>query len=167
MRKLLVATGLVAVLAAPAALHAQSANMTVSADVQTALSVNAQNNLNFGAVVPGQTKTILPTDAASGFFLVDGAATTPVNVSFTLPATLTRQGGAETMPITFGATSASRSAANPPVRAGSTLFNPNTPITTPTNAVGQLGVFIGGAVTAAANQVAGTYNGQITINVAY
>src|SRR3989454_12670896 len=82
------------------ALQAQSnnASITATASVQTPINVLGAQQLSFGNVFPGVNKTIAATDLANGGrFDITGQASTPVTLSFTLPATLSSAGN--TMPI--------------------------------------------------------------------
>src|SRR5881396_2383957 len=82
------------------ALQAQSnnASITATASVQTPINVLGAQQLNFGNVFPGVNKTVNATDLTNGGrFDVTGQASTPVTLSFTLPATLSSAGN--TMPI--------------------------------------------------------------------
>src|SRR5258706_10367081 len=83
------------------ALQAQTNNaaITATANVQTPINVVGAQQLSFGNVFPGVNKTVNATDLTNGGrFDVAGQASTPVTLSFTLPATLSTGGGA-TMPI--------------------------------------------------------------------
>src|SRR6185437_16751237 len=75
-----------------------NASITATASVQTPINVVGAQQLNFGNVFPGVNKTVAATDLTNaGRFDVTGQASTPVTLSFTLPASLTS--GANTMPI--------------------------------------------------------------------
>ena len=53
---------------------AQAQSITATANVATALTVTAGNDLDFGLVIPGFTKTIAVTDATAGSFSMSGGA---------------------------------------------------------------------------------------------
>src|ERR1041385_8580842 len=75
-----------------------NASITATASVQTPINVIGAQQLNFGNVFPGVNKTVAASDLTNGGrFDVTGQASTPVTLSFTLPATLSS--GANTMPI--------------------------------------------------------------------
>src|SRR5437867_11556474 len=81
------------------ALQAQTnnASITATASVQTPINVVGAQQLSFGNVFPGVNKTIAATDLTNaGRFDVTGQASSPVTISFTLPATL--GSAAHTMP---------------------------------------------------------------------
>src|SRR3989442_5740014 len=83
------------------ALQAQTnnASITATANVQTPINVLGAQQLSFGNVFPGVNKTVAATDLTNaGRFDVTGQASSPVTISFTLPATLS-SGSGNTMPI--------------------------------------------------------------------
>src|SRR5881628_1721257 len=78
--------------------QANNASITATASVQTPINVVGAQQLNFGNVFPGVNKTVAATDLTNaGRFDVTGQASTPVTLSFTLPATTASR--ANTMPI--------------------------------------------------------------------
>ncbi len=128
------------------AVQAQSnnASITATASVQTPINVVGAQQLNFGNVFPGVNKTVAATDLTNaGRFDVTGQASTPVTLSFTLPATLSS--GANTMPIdTYTGISALTSA-----QVGGVAFNPVTGANPTLSGTGALFVWIGARVTPA------------------
>lgn len=164
MKKLLAGSAMVLALAATAnQAQAQTAQIGARATVQQALTISATDSLLFGAAFPGTTRTVLPTDAASGSWTLAGAANAEVTLTFTLPANLVN--GANNLPVTFGATSAGYNTLNS--RAGQSTFNPTAVQTTRLhNASGNLYVFIGGSISPVA-QPAGSYTAAITLATAY
>lgn len=164
MKKVLAGSLVVLALATVATqANAQSAQIGARATVQQALTISAVDSLLFGAAFPGTTRTVLPTDAASGSWSLAGAANAEVTLTFTLPANLVN--GANNLPVTFGATSAGFNTINS--RAGQALINPSAVQTTRLhNATGNLYVFIGGSVSPVA-QPAGNYTAAITLATAY
>jgi hypothetical protein len=123
-----------------------NASITATAAVQTPINVVGAQQLNFGNVFPGVNKTVAATDLTNaGRFDVTGQASTPVTLSFTLPASLTS--GANTMPIdTYTGITAATSAQT----GGGALF-----------------VWIGARVTPATNQAQGTYTANVQMTVVY
>ena len=90
----------VALMLTGTALQAQTnnASITATASVQTPINVVGAQALSFGNVFPGINKTVAASDLPNaGRFDVTGQASTPVTLSFNLPATLAA--GANTMPI--------------------------------------------------------------------
>jgi hypothetical protein len=142
-----------------------TASIPAQAVVQTALTATTVRGLDFGATFGGIARTVLPTDVTSGEVTLTGGANAEVAVTFTtLPATLTGPGAP--IPLTYGANAAAYNAAG--TRAGATTFDPVSGKTTRlNNTTGLLSLYLGGTVTPAANQVAGTYNGTVNLSAAY
>jgi len=142
-----------------------TASINAQAVVQTALTASTVRGLDFGATFGGIARTVLPTDVTSGEVTLTGGANAEVAVTFTsLPATLTGPG--TPIPLAYGAGAAAHNAAG--TRAGATTFDPSVGGTTRLNAAtGLLSVYLGGTVTPAANQTAGTYTGTVTLSAAY
>jgi hypothetical protein len=151
------------VLTSPA-LQAQTnnASITATASVQTPINVVGAQSLSFGNVFPGVNKTVAATDLTNaGRFDVSGQASTPVTLSFTLPATLSS--GANTMPIvSYTGVHAQNNA-----QTGGTAFAPASGATPTLNGSGALWVWVGAQVQPATNQAAGVYTGSITMTVVY
>ena len=164
MKKVLAGSMVVLALATVATqANAQSAQIGARATVQQALTISAVDSLLFGAAFPGTTRSVLPTDAASGSWTLAGAANAEVTLTFTLPANLVN--GANNLPVTFSATSAGYNTVNS--RAGLATFNPAAVFTSRLHAVsGNMYVFIGGSVSPVA-QPAGNYTAAITLATAY
>jgi hypothetical protein len=146
------------------ALQAQSnnASITATASVQTPINVVGAQQLSFGNVFPGVSKTVAATDLTNaGRFDVTGQASTPVSISFTLPATLAS--GSNTMPIaSYTGVYAQNNA-----QTGGTAFSPAASANPTLNGSGALWVWVGAQVQPATNQAAGVYTGSITMTVVY
>ena len=142
-----------------------TASINAQAVVQTALTASTVRGLDFGATFGGIARTVLPTDVTSGEVTLTGGANAEVAVTFTsLPVTLTGPG--TPIPLAYGAGAAAHNAAG--TRAGATTFDPSVGGTTRLNAAtGLLSVYLGGTVTPAANQTAGTYTGTVNLSAAY
>jgi len=139
-----------------------SANITATAVVQTPLTVTGAAALDFQNVFPGLAKTVAPTAATAGRFTVGGQLNAEVNITFVLPTNLTF--GANNLPI--GTFTGGRNTANN--QAGQTAITPTGTTTTRLDAVtGALYIWLGATVTPTVAQVAGTYNGTVTMTVAY
>jgi hypothetical protein len=127
--------------------------------VNATLTIVRLTDLAIGNVNQGATVTIASNVAAAASFLVTGAASAATAVAVTFPANLIS--GANTLPFTGQiprwnlAAGAGASTAFPGLAGG----------TTPTNPTGNLWVYIGGGVTAAALQATGSYSGTITVGV--
>jgi spore coat protein U-like protein len=165
MKRTITALALVAaVLAvAPRQAEAQSASITASATVLTALTVTGVDNLDFGLVPPGFTKTVLETDAGAGTFDLSGSAGAEVTLTFTaLPANL-QDAALNNLPITYtGVRNTTDNAAT------GNVFTPSAVTTTNLDAgTGELYLFLGGQVDATASPPAGLYQGTVTLTAAY
>jgi hypothetical protein len=147
----------------PVIAYAQnSANASVTADVQTPITVTKTADLAFGSVYPGINKTIAVTDAAAAQFTVAGQASANINVTFTLPTTIAS--GGNTLPIASwtGRHNTTNSSAS------GTDFTPSSTATsTALPGGGSLYFFIGATAQPAANQAAGAYSGSMTMTVVY
>ena len=151
-----------ALLSLATAAQAQSANINATAVVYQAMTVTGARALDFGNVFPGVAKSIAVAAATSGRFDLTGQASANVNLTFTLPTNLTS--GANNLPI--GTWTGCTNATN--TTTGCTTFTPSgTATPTAFSGTGNLFVWVGGTVTPAANQAAGTYNGTVTLTAAY
>jgi len=140
-----------------------SANITATAVVQTPLTVTGAAALDFQNVFPGLAKTISPVTAATaGRFTIGGQLNAEVNITFVLPTNLTF--GANNLPI--GTWTGGRNTAN--TQASQTAITPTGTTTTRLDATtGALYIWLGATVTPTVAQAAGTYNGTVTMTVAY
>ena len=139
-----------------------SANASVTADVQQPLVVTKTADLVFGAVYPGMNKAIAVTDGGAAKFTVGGQASANVNVTFTLPATIASGGNTLTIASWTGLHNTTNSSAS------GTSFTPSASATsTAIPAGGTLYVFVGATAQPAANQAAGSYSGTMTMTVVY
>lgn len=155
-----------AAFALPGGVAAQASNqgiITATAEVQTPLTVSFIQDLDFGNVLPGVNKTIAPGDGADGRLQVAGASGYQVSLDFgTLPTALLS--GGNNLPISFGAGSAGHGTTSGSVGS---LFNPGTGANANLSASGNLFIFLGGTVSPAIDQAAGTYEADITVTVDY
>lgn len=152
-----------ALLCLTAAGEAQAAGIGATARVLRVITVTGARTLAFGNVLPGVARTVGVAAGTSGRFTLRGQNGANVNLSFTLPSSLTS--GANTLPIgawtgfvnRVNNTGGTGSAFTPSAAATAAAFSPS----------GRLFVFIGGTVTPVANQAAGNYTGTITLTAAY
>lgn len=161
MNRKMLAVAMLVLIMAPAVAQAQaSANISASATVATALTATKQADLAFGTVYPTFLRTVATGAVGAARVLFAGSAGAEVNVTFTtLPATLTGPGA----PISI-----SYSAAHALTAAGvQTTFTPASGATTLLSGIGELFVFLGGAITPAAGQVAGAYGTTVVVQAAY
>ncbi len=153
-------------LAAPAAAQTTAtASIIATAFVSgvAPLTASGVNNLNFGTVTAGGTKTPSSLASDAGRFSISGEPLAPVTVSFTLPSVLTGPASG-TIPISFSATDGLRWTAFP---ATFVSFNPNAPLVTPLDALGNLLIGISGTVSPITGTTTGTYTGTVTLTVTY
>lgn len=147
----------------PSASHAQAtASITASATVAGALTATNLRDLSFGTVIPGFTRTVVPTDATSGHFQIDGGVNAEVQVQFTsLPSELSD--GTNLLSITYTSTYNSTDAGG-----SGTTFVPASGVTTRLDAAtGQLHIYMGGSIVVPAGQPAGLYQETITLSASY
>lgn len=161
MQPSLALAALVAGLAPLATAQSNSGSITATAVVQQPISVIGAVNLSFGNVFPGVPATVALADAGAGRYDVLGQASAPVTLAFTvLPVNLTSAGN--NLPVAFTAGYNATNSA-----PGATSFAPAGGASTTLSGTGALFVFLGGTVTPAVSQVAGTYTGTITLQVTY
>ena len=141
---------------------AQSANTNVRATVLQAIAVTPIQDLTFGNVFPGVSKTIPSQSGSGGRFQATGQPNANVSLTLTLPANLVS--GANLLPVgtwTGRHNTVTTGAGSAPT------FDPLTGVSTTFSATGFRYVFLGGTVTPAANQAAGFYSAVATLTVAY
>jgi hypothetical protein len=142
---------------------AQVASVQTTATVSTPVSVTALAPLAFGNVFPGVARTTAWDATTSGRLRVNGLANSGVQLTFTLPTTLAN--GGATMPIGTWSVRTNSTAAT--AGASEVVVTSGTPVVRTLPASGSLFLFIGGRVTPAALQTAGSYTGTITLVAAY
>jgi hypothetical protein len=156
------AAALLSPLLAGTAMAQNSANANVTADVQQPIAVSKTADLVFGAVYPGINKSIAVTDGGAAKFTVQAQASTSVDITFTLPATIAN--GGNTLPIASwtGRHNTTNSS------AAGTDFTPSATATNASvSAGGFLYFFVGATAQPAGNQAAGAYSGSMTMTVVY
>jgi hypothetical protein len=163
-----------AVMVAATTAQAQTGTVNVSASVVTPITFTNVRDLTFTNVFPGQAaKVVAASDAGSGGIRINGLTNAQVAVSAgSMSSTLTCASCTGTGPnsLTLSVDGAARvnNASAAPTGAGSSAFTLATSAAnTNLNAAGQLWLYIGGSVAAAANQQAGSYTGSISLNVSY
>jgi hypothetical protein len=148
-------------LAAPAAAQ-NSASADVTATVQQPITVSKNNDLSFGSVFPGVDKSIAVGAGGAAKFTVAGQASTPVNLTFTLPATLASGGNS----LAIGSWSGHFSGTDQ--TTGGTTFTPNASATAATlSAAGALYLYVGATAQPTVTQASGSYSGSMTMTVVY
>jgi hypothetical protein len=144
-------------------LNAQSANINATATVLSPITVTGGNPLAFGNVTPGVAKTVAASSASAGTFSLVGQVNQGINISFTLPATLTGPGAPMPMSAWTGLFN------NVNNQGAAAAFTPSAAAQAGTTSAvgGNFFVWVGATVTPAAVQTAGAYTGSITMNVVY
>lgn len=144
------------------ALYAQESNdITASATVLDAITVNSLAPLSFGDVERNSASSVLTSDVDNrGQFTILGSDRSLL-LNFTLPTELT-DGAANTLPISFSNSDAFWNNGN-----GDNTFDPNADDVAAEIDNGDVDVYIGGTVTAGAAQAAGEYTGTITLTAEY
>ena len=139
-----------------------NASATVTAAVQQPITVTKDNDLSFGNVFPGIDKSIAVTAGGAAKFTVAGQASTPVNLTFTLPATITSSGNNLTLANWTG------HHATTDVTTGGTTFTPSASATSATlSTSGAMYVYVGSTAQPTSTQAAGSYSGTMSMTVVY
>ncbi len=169
MRKLILTTLALAVLAMPAAAQTATGTVNASARINATLTVVAANPLNFGtAIAPVAATVSVPVGAAPGgtgqtLGSLQISHNTTFSVSTALPANLTHTSGA-TMAVSF--TCAYAATATGAITGSSFPCS-----TVPTSAIGTYGTTqttylqVGGDLTVVNNQLPGTYTGSVVFTL--
>jgi hypothetical protein len=127
------------------------------------VTVRGIRGLSFGTVVPGVPGRVLRTDPVnSGQFEIQGPFLTIIRFTLTLPAVLNGPAGA-TMPVTFATNDAGWSRTNS--IADQSAINPHQSHTRILWIGGRAAVFLGGTVSPAVGQQAGSYAGTVVLSV--
>lgn len=157
--------GLIVGALAMTALPAQAQNnasASITATVQQPITVTKNADLSFGNVFPGVDKSVAVTAAGAAKFTVAGQASTPVNLTFSLPATITSGGNNLTLASWTGHHSTLD------VTTGGTTFTPSASATSATlSLTGALYVYVGATAQPTTTQAAGSYSGSMTMTVVY
>ncbi|HEX2250294.1 MAG TPA: DUF4402 domain-containing protein [Gemmatimonadales bacterium] len=154
---------LVSLCSAATAQAQNNATANITAAVQQPITVTKNNDLAFGNVFPGVDKTIAVTAAGAAKFTVAGQAATPVQLTFSLPGTLTNGGNNLVIDTWTGHHN------TVDLATGGTSFTPSSSATTATlSAVGgNLFVYVGATVRPTTSQAAGNYTGSFTMTAVY
>ena len=146
----------------------ERASIQALATVVSSLSVIGTNNLQFGTVTLGVSKSVDKSDIGfAGEWTITGTAAAELSISFSLPTVLRATDTLSTMPIAFRATDASfgNQASNQTNPLG--VVNPNGPSAERIGAGGQMLVWIGGVVYPSISQTGGDYAAEVMLTVAY
>jgi hypothetical protein len=159
MKKLLLVAVLLTVVAV-ASFAQVSQNANITAQVNVAITLAKLTDLAALTATQGQTVSWLSTQAQAASFLFTGAANASSTITVTFPATVADL-SSNTMTFT-GQIPRTNVLANPATSVALAAITGGTATTT---GAGQLWIYAGGGVTAAAAQPAGQYTGQITVAV--
>lgn len=170
---LCLAAGMVAILPG-GSLQAGTANGAGTARIVTVITVTATQNLNFGQVYPGIPKDMgYNQDDSAGIFTITGEAGAGINLDLVLPEYLALATGSDRMRVAFdGDCAAIDTTTTTPSLVGSSdgWINQN-PRNLPSAAVigsgGVTRIYLGGALAPSPVQTAGSYSGDIILNVSY
>lgn len=149
----------------------ESATIQATATVVTTLSISGTHDLEFQVVTPSVNKTVDKSDAATaGAWLISGAASSNVTLTFALPTDLTHATlPANTMPLSFSTIDAAydnRQAALVDQSNPVASFDPAAGASLSLSIEGQLRIFLGASVSPGAAQEGGDYAADITLTVA-
>ncbi len=158
MKKLLLVAVLLMVVAVASYAQVQTANIT--ANVNATVTLAKLTDLATLTANQGQTVSFASNTANAASFLMTGAALASTTVVVAFPATLS-DAALNTMTFT-GQIPRTNIVAG---AATSTALAALTGGTATTSAGGQLWIYAGGGVTAAAAQPAGQYTGVVTVTV--
>ena len=176
MMRTIVVLGLITGLMTAENIAAQDvANGLATANCLASLTVTATQTLAFGNVFQGVAKVQGKNDDAnSGIFTIAGAPSAGISVYIALPAFLALlPGGADRMIVSFSTTDATvdtTTVTPSTVAAGDGWIDQNPyslPAAVVIGAAGSTRVYLGGKVSPAVNQSAGSYVGDIVCSVAY
>jgi len=129
------------------------------------LNVSGTQLLNFPTVFPGLPELVPTSDPVNaGRFSVTGIRNSEVQLTFTLPASLTAPGG-YALPLQFGPGDGAWNTQN--TLAAAQAFDPRVPLVTRFSNNGRLFLWLGGTALPSGTQVSGIYTGSITLAAAY
>ncbi len=129
------------------------------------VQVNGVQGVVFGTMLPGAATVISRTNAsAAARFDLRGTGRRTVNLTFTLPATMSGPSGA-TLPLSYAGGDAGYSSTQ---NIGNQVgFDPRTTFNVTLANNGRGSVFLGCTALPAANQRAGNYTATLTLTVVY
>lgn len=166
MNKLaIIALGVTAALAVPAAAFGQAGTITAEAIVNSVFSDGLTQNLAFDAVNPGATATVdvvAGTGGTPGYIEFGYNANHKITAT-TLPATLSD--GTNDLTVSWECGTSAAVATSPTAAAAcaeSDVVYTNNAVT----AAGTIVLWLGGSIAVPDNTLAGTYSGNITFTIA-
>ncbi len=147
-------------------LYGQAATdqLSITATVLSPLSIQKVSDLQFGEILPGRSKTVIPNNLTScGKWTITGAALKQISFTVTLSQNLVS--GSNNLPITFSSSDCIYSDLSD--GASPQYFNMGSSMLKNFSAGGKIFIFIGGTINAASNLQGGTYEGMLTITIDY
>lgn len=155
--------------AAAGSVHAAVATATSTSTVITPINISKTVDLSFGSFAPGAspgTVTVSPnsTRAVSGGVVAAGGTSTAAQFNVTGESGL---GYSITLGGSASLTSGSDSMAFTSISDLSASANTSGNVTTGTLTAGAQTIYVGGVLSVAANQAAGTYTGTVSATVEY
>lgn len=148
----------------------ESATIQALATVVSSLSITGNQNLQFGTVTPGISKSVDKSEPGfAGEWSIVGTVGAEITLDFTLPdSILLVTDSTNGLPINFGSLDASfDDGSGGGQLAPSGVLDPNGLGTERLGAGGELTVWIGGVVFPRISQTGGNYAEDVVLSVAY
>ena len=161
MKKLtLLALALILLGVSAYAQNSANASAACTTVVIRSLSIDKNQDLDFGRVAQGVTETIPVASSKAVKFTVLGEDYENITITYSAPSVLTHQNGTATLKLTSYVKSNTSDNAGraSSIESGSTVG---------LNEKGNYYVYLGGQVSPSATQTRGWYTGDFTINVEY
>lgn len=147
----------------------QNGSLQATANVVSSLSIVGTNNLNFGSVTPGVSRSV--DKSAVGFageWIVSGIVSSELSMTFTLPDSLREASSSAAMLVNFnGADGSYKNVAAATQAAPSGVIDPNVASVQRLSPSGTMDVWIGGTVWPSLAQTGGSYFADVILSVAY
>ncbi len=147
----------------------QVGNIQATANVVSSLSIVGTNNLNFGSVTPGVSRSV--DKAAVGFageWMVSGIVNSELSMTFALPDSLRESTSNAAMLVNFSGSDGSyKNIAAATQTAPSGVIDPNVAAVQRLSLTGTMDVWIGGTVWPSPSQGGGAYAADVILSVAY
>lgn len=146
----------------------ERASIQALATVVSSLTIVGANNLQFGTVTPGVTKSVDKTTIGfAGEWEITGTSSAELSIDFSLPDSLRTGDSLGVMRIDFSSTDASFSDGTGSQSVPTGVLNPNGPMARRLGSGGIMTVWIGGTVYPRVSQTGGDYSAEVLLTVAY
>lgn len=160
--------GLLLLLAGSGVQAQESATIQALANVVTTLSITGVNNLQFGSVNPGTSKSVdKAAPGLAGEWAITGDPGAEISIEFALPDSLMHVDSTVGMPCLFSNTDASWDDGTGGQLSPTGILNPNTYSAEPIGVGGTMEVWIGGTVLPRVGQAGGNYAADVVLTVTY